>query len=376
MRLLRLCTLLLAFAGCGKSEHAGGSGVDIPNSITAKVEHGDGTPARGVQVRVVASSRWADLVALGKSVVLDSAVTDDKGQFIAAVPDGESVNIEVIADSEGVSISYDSALTSITLGALGSVKAHWTPGATIRILGTSFTQQADLGGHVAFENVPSLNSGFVGVEKNRKASILEPIQLKNGEALDAGMLVAKSGFLLLDDFEQGTVYTYLDPWLKGSLWFTISDDHEGGGSSITPSTAEGDGWLSALTDSNAAEGHSVRLHYQIIPTEGYATYAILGCVLGTGLNADAMDSLEFMVQSDAPYEIGVPGKGIHRLPATESAWEKVILRRADLDSANIQGTIGLLQFVFGSTSGETFQLDNIRIYGDPFSLIRSQIPIP
>ena len=372
---MKQCMLIVAFLftlwGCGP-QHAGGSGVDIPNSFTITVSQSDGSPAANAKVRIVALSRWANLVAAGNTVVLDSTTTDSNGKFVVKNPGSTRVNLEVVTNQEGLSVAFDTSLQQVELHSLGSIRAQWNAKAAVRIFGTSYVATADSEGSVNLAGIPSMRSGFVGIAEGQSPSLLGSFLLNAGDSLDLGLLQSMNDSLLVDDFEQKSVQTELDPWLKGSYWFSIADENSGGKSTISPSTAQHESWIAALTDSAAAQGHSLTLHYQIHYITGVSSYAVAGCTLGFGLNADAFDSLEFQVHSDAPYALSDGTNQLQMaLPTSGQDWETVVVRRADLASAGISGEIGLLQFVFNDSTGSVFRLDNFRIFGNPFQMLQS-----
>lgn len=363
--------LLLAFIGCGPSPRAGGSGVDIPNSFTITVSQSNGAPAVNVKVRVVALSHWADLVAAGKPVILDSMITDAHGKFVVTNPGTARVNLEVVSNHEGTSFAFDTSLEKLELHSLGQVRAQWNAKATVRIFGTSFAATAGSDGFVNMVDIPSMNSGLVGLAANQTPTLLNSFMLNAGDSLNLGLLQPIRDSLLVDDFENNSIATPLNPWFKGSFWFSIADENDGGKSTVIPSTAKSENWLTALSDSDVAAGHSLTIHYSVHPVAGVPSFVIAGCLFGFGINGDAFDSLKFQVHSDAPYTLTNGALGRMHFSATVQDWETVVVPRSALDSAGITGEVGLLQFVFQDTTGSVFRLDNFRIFGNPFQMLQS-----
>lgn len=360
----------LILACCGSTDHAGGSGMEIPNSVTMVALQSDGVPVQYGRVRIVTESKWMAYAKSGESVVLDSMRTDQNGRFTFSLSDSNRVRIEIISNGEGSSVLFDSTRTTVSLAALGSVQAQWRPGATVMIAGTSFSQTADQNGIVNFTSVPTLHSALIGLENGQNPVLFSPIFLQPQETLSLGELQIVKEFLLLDNFENKSSSTLLEPFVHGSYWFSIADEHEGGNSTIFPSTANGNSWLLAISDSSALNGNSVTFNYNVQTSTSSAAYVIVGCTLGNGMNGSAIDSIIFNVHTNGSFVLTNGAEALFRgLPTASTEWERVAIDRSELDSMGIHSKIELLQFVFADTTGSVFKLDDFVIYGDPFELL-------
>lgn len=346
--------------------------MEIPNSMTMVALQRDGTPAKNARVRIVTESKWMAYVKSGTSLVLDSMLTDQRGQFTVRVPDKEHVRIEIISRGEGISISLDSSRTTASLEPLGSLQAQWIPGATVMIAGTSFSQKVDQNGVVFFASIPKVNSVLIGVEQDQKPVVLSSILLNPYDSLRLGKLEAQRDSLVLDDFERNSSATLLSPSVHGSYWFSIADEQEGGGSTIYPSTANGNAWSLAITDSSAWSGKSITIHYHIDSSSNKgAFYAVMGCTLGNGINGNAIDSIVFMAYSDARFSLTNGYRSLLQGASTSSTgWSRFAIHRSDLDSLGVSSKMELLQFAFSDTDGSVFRLDDFVLYGDPFELLQ------
>lgn len=372
MKYISVLLVSLILAACGTSERAGGSGVDIPNAITLVAKHGDGSPVALGRVRIVADSKWMYYKKMGQPVVLDSMQTDLEGRFSFTPPDSESIRIEIVTGTEGISHSFKSSDSTLSLDALGSILTQWKPGATIMVMGTSYSQVADQNGRVYFPSLPCLTSGFVGEEEENPLVVLSPLSLQPHQSLVMGELQAFTSYLVVDDFEHKSAATMLDSFVHGSYWYSNADEQVGGNSTIFPSTAKSESWKSALSDSNSWNGVSLRIRYDVNASDSGSSFAILGCSLGRGINSAAIDSIAFHVRTDAPFSFSDGTRTLIHGTATESVWQRFSVHRDELDSLHLDNSLGVLQFVYSDLNGTEFQLDDFVIYGDPFELLMMQ----
>lgn len=355
--------------GCGNNDLARGGGVDIPNSITATVLDSNGLIQRNAKVRLVSVESWVDRLEIGSSVVIDSTWTDSLGRFTMENPENGRANLEVATGVLGKLIQFDTSVNKITLEKLGQLKAIWKPGARLQILGTPYLAVANEEGEATFEGVPSLQSGLVGTD-NSISVLLSTVSLKRGEKLNLGVMTAQTDSLLLDDFERASVYSYLDSWLKGSLWYSLADENDGGESTVFPSTPKLDSWSAALTDSASWQGNSLTVRYDFVTTNITSPYVIVGCELGMGINFEAVDSLVFMAQSEANWILRIGNTVSVDLPPTTGEWQRVVIRKTELENKDDLSVIKKLQFDFSETPNGVFRLDDFIIYGDPINMLR------
>jgi len=371
MRIFSQILVVAILASCGFRDHAGGSGMEIPNTISLVALQSNGSPAVNARVRIVAESKWYTNTSLGVSIVLDSMLTDKKGRFTVPIPDSELVRIEIISNGEGTSQVFDSTQKTVSLNALGSIRAEWTPGATVMIAGTSFSQKVDESGVVLFTSIPRMNTALIGQENGQKPVILSTLQIIPYDTLELDTIQVVSDSLILDDFELSSNVTMLQPFVHRSYWFSIADEKQGGNSTIYPSTANQDAWSLAISDSSAFNGKSLTIHYSIDSSSITGPYAIFGCTLGNGINGSAIDSIVFMANSNAPF---IFSDGSHLLIKGDSTssteWHRFAVYRSDLDSLGILSKIDHLQFTFNDSNGSVFRLDDFVIYGDPFKLLQ------
>lgn len=370
MKILPFLFATFFLVACGTSEHAGGSGVEIPNSVTMVATHSDGTPVKQGTVKIISDSRWMYNKKAGKSVVLDSMQTDSSGGFSFYPPEAEKVRIEILTDNEGVSILFDSTESSVTLSALGSIQFQWKPGALVTISGTSFSQVADQTGNVHFNSIPGLKAVLVGEEEGIAPAILTSFTTEPGLDKDIGQVQALPAYLLIDDFEGKSRITKLAPYTNESYWFSIADEQQGGSNSIYPSTAKAESWDSAVSDLGAFMGNSLKVEYSIQYSESASIYAILGCTLGEGLNGNAIDSISFMALTDAGFSLFDGAHTLmHGYASANSDWQRYSINRKTLDSLGVDSTINILQFVFTDSTGTVFRLDDFIVYGNPFEML-------
>lgn len=371
MRKIFLILVSLFLAGCGSREHAGGSGMEIPNSVTMVALQSDGIPVMFGRVRIVTESKWMARAKSGESVVLDSMRTDKHGRFTFSPPETDRVRIEIIHNGEGSSVIFDSTRTTVSLEALGSVQAQWTPGATVMIVGTSISQKVDQNGRVSFTSFPGVNAVLIGLEEDQKPVLFSSMFLKPQETLYLGELQIVKERLLIDDFEKMSRITLLDPFVHGSYWYSVADENQGGNSTINPSTANGNSWYPAISDTAAWNGNSLTIQYHIEASSTKAAYAVFGCTLGNGIQGSAIDSIVFHAHSNGVFFLSNGSQTLLQGPSTTSTgWERFAVYRSDLDSLGINSKIDLLQFIFGDTTGTVFKLDDFAIYGDPFELLQ------
>lgn len=359
---------IVILIGCGGGEQAGGSGMEIPNAVALTAIHSNGSPVVHGRVRIVAESQWMANVLAGKAVVLDSQWTDSQGRFTFVPPAAGRVRIEIVASDEGLSVVYDSSATAHVLSKLGTVNVQYQPNALLRIIGTSYAATADAQGYAVFAGMPAIHSGLIGQNFGVKPVLLSPLDLLPGTIVSLDSVIHTDS-LIVDDFEKASAIALLDPYLHGSFWFSVADQDEGGQSVVYPSTAQGESWAQAVTDSAAARGKSLTVRYRFQWSDSADAFVIFGCTLGNGINGGAIDSIQFVSASDGSFELTTGQALLYHGKPDSSGWKRHVIRRADLDSLGVDSTLGLLQFVLNDTASSVFRLDDFVIYGDPIHLL-------
>ncbi len=373
MKRLALIISLLLFVSCGTEKHAGGSGMEIPNSVAIVALQSNGNPVAKGKVKIVADSKWFYYKKSGVNVVLDSTETNEKGEFTFVPPTGESVRIEIHSDQENISVPYDTSLSKISLNVNAELKLQWQPNSKVYIAGTSLSTTTDSNGMAYFASVPSLQGIFIGQEEGTSPVLLSNAYIQPGQIVDMGEVVSQVEHLVLDDFEVLSRASKVNPYVGNSYWYTVADKQEGGNSTITPDLGNGQSWVSAVTDSASWNGKSLHIGYQFVLTQDKSSFVILGCSLGKGIRVNAIDSIVYHVKTDGVYSLQDGTTSFFDDSTSQTMdWTRVSFSGEAIRERSASESMGLLQFLLYDSTGSEFHLDDIVIYGDPFELLLSE----
>lgn len=177
--LLCLAAMLSACLDFRSKEVAGGTSETSNGDLQARVTYADGRPAAQVQVLVVDDAGWMAKISEGKSVVLDSQRTDDKGRLRLKLPQCERCNLQVDAEAEGLFLEDVVGLIKreraaghdvdeLELAPFGSVSGHVMSDSItfLRLAGSTYATPADDGGYF-FRDVSEGEYELVPIEDTR-----------------------------------------------------------------------------------------------------------------------------------------------------------------------------------------------------------------
>jgi len=216
-----LCGFALLLGGCasGGDEVAGnsGGGIEIPNGLVVVVKDQVGKLATHATVRLVAASDWSSRLASGKSVVLDSAVTDSSGVArLSHSAAGSDAWVEVRSADQGVRVGVlDQSRLDLSMTSLQAISGTW-PSALARpqrlwLAGTLQSAQLDSSGRYSFDSVIQ---GSFALVAGYPVGMMPAGQVLIGAAGVQRLAVSlDTAGVVLDDFEDGDVL-----WKQGDLF--------------------------------------------------------------------------------------------------------------------------------------------------------------
>jgi hypothetical protein len=323
LALLALAAAPFFLAACSRNPQVAGATSETTNGdLQASVVRGDGAAAARVRVLLVDDEDWLGRLAEGKSVVLDSALTDSAGAFALRVPLAHRCNLQIDGAGEGALVRGVNALAApgakaprrFGLGAYGRISGHARSDVgsarELRLAGTACAAAIGADSAYAFDRVPA--GSFAIVALVNRDGILRPfltqsIDVAAGQAIagqDVG--VAAEG-ILVDDFASGWKQTALGRILGDGLWYSATDIGEAGNSSIQ---------VDYITDSLSFDGSSVRARY-VLGSRLRNPWAIMGFNIGTSLKGAVYDfsrltAISFMAKGSGWVNVKFLSKAISR----------------------------------------------------------------
>lgn len=226
------CAAACLLVGCASQvdDVAGnnGGGIEIPNGLTVTVKDSLGKPVAKARVRRLAASRWSELMQTGKSVLLETAVTNADGKASLAWEPETDAWIEVL-DSAGRGVRKgvnDSGTVALQVAALRQLSGTWPdslPKPTrLQLAGTARSCALNASGKFSFDSLPQGNYGVV-------AEVADVMHPAGSGAVDAQgtqqiVLSLDTGAIVLDDFEDGdNVWKLSDMFGPGYWWLSSMD---------------------------------------------------------------------------------------------------------------------------------------------------------
>lgn len=234
----------------------------------------------------------------------------------------------------------------------GKILANGIPasGANLLVMGMDSKITVDDDGSFAIR-LPSGNQLFRIIPKNEQAA--NDILFSNTNSGDTIRAYSRP-VTIFDDFQNRDGYNNLNALLGGGGWFAFTDQVDGGGSQILPTTDPG--LVAAIdTTSDAYEGGSLHCIFQIDTTHS-THYALIGSdiCLSKGINnsrsnfdLSKMTALTFMAKGSGTIYVQFTCKPIiipyiftvFEIPVQLSTeWEKVTIRASDIPNALLSST--------------------------------------
>lgn len=276
---LLACSAWLAGCGAGTETVAGsGGGIEIPNGLVVTVVDAAGAPLQGAKVQHLAGSRWGELAGAGAAVVLDSGVTDARGQ-VQLPNSGADGWIEARSGSKGVRLRVDSAGTvrAQIAASLHSLAGTWPDSLPVPqrlwLAGTGRSVVPTAAGEFRFDSLPEGGYSFVAQTSSglhdAGAAIL------GGQGLERFELGMDTSGMLLDDFEDGDVRWRQVPLFGAGYWWRMANNSLGGLQAVF---GESD-----IAKSVVSDGNGRYLSMQVSAAAmSVSPWANFGVSLGTG----------------------------------------------------------------------------------------------
>lgn len=315
----------MVLIGCGDGRKLAGATSETTNGdIKASVTLSDGTPAARVRVLVVDDSLWLTKVIDGRSVILDSAVTDDSGRFALTLPVGKRCNLQIDVGGEGLFLRGLNALADTSksaprrdfrltpFGALsGTVRSVSGMPEALRLAGTAYATPVSGDGLYAFAGVAA--GSFPVVAAVYHSEVLRPAMARTVEVI-SGDTALNQDFqvgvdrILVDDFEQGWKQTALGRLIGGGFWFTNSDVISGGNSSSE---------VTVVSDTAAYIGSSVHVQHNLGRTLTYpfATLAFPLGPRGKPYDLTGLQAISFWAKGEGSIMVRFSSNAVFRLYA-------------------------------------------------------------
>jgi hypothetical protein len=288
--------LSFLFAACTQ-DYAGGAGTETTNGIVATALSGDGSPAAHVLVRVVEARDWYVLKTGSLDVVADSGYTDASGRirfhdlpvsrynliFTGTEEGALEDSIETRADS---TVSAGEVRLRKYAAFHGTVASRGCSALTTCIGGTHYEVPVDDSGGFDF---PALVAGdyavFLRVDSAGSRELLRVAELSLAPAAvasDNGLTAVYRG-MMLDNFNDGDRFSFLDKVTGGSTWFAYDDTRALGNSDLEPPGVLAD-FTAAVTEGSGWDGRGVHVKF-IMGGAITNPFASITCVFSADTNA-------------------------------------------------------------------------------------------
>jgi hypothetical protein len=389
-------------AGCADETAGNTSETTNGLAIVDGVAYGaNGGRAAGCKVLLVENGEWVARVVSGRSVVLDSTVTDSTGAFRFETYAADA-NLQLERGDEALLVRSvtrpDSThyLTArmVAAGALaGSVEATDSSLATaVRLSGTSYVSvpgaavgfvqrfafaKVAPGSYTAVADLERVAGDSTGVGDSAVVAEAGSVNVASGGAQDSLALQVAALQVVVDDFEDAEGRTTLGSAIGSGWWFYGSDALSGAG-------------FAPLTGAEAWSGTGLRGSFAM--GSDALSWAMVGVFFGDQLPYDlsGLQAVSFRVKGNGNYELslysealaGIAGNTAHFVAYFDATpvWTRV---RVPIDSfaldanslpaqqglgwATAARTLSAVRFILyptGNPAGNyTLDLDDLRLEG-------------
>jgi hypothetical protein len=350
--------LVLLLIACGKDpSHAGGSSMEIPNSLALTLLDSVGKPLPQARVEVVNMETWYERIAANKPPEVFVLWANSQG--IARGDVGSGRHLRVYAKTAGtgfiqdLSFEDDQKTQADTLhlarlvagkGSLESDSGLSLASGKVRIVGTTLQALLDGQGDFVLDSVPPGNWGIVSVEGSATSPRLELQGLGRFETAadtsDLGVFKGSPG-ILVDGFSSADDRTELTPWWSSAIWFITNDASQGSSSEWTHPAMDGTPFGAAIhQDSSGIEGPYLHTEYAL-DTASSTAYLVLGIFMDQAINLGQMDSITFWMRGQGQFVFQVlrpggiyPDHAIELSLVPDSTWKKVVIHPQDLHGSS------------------------------------------
>jgi len=377
-------TLATAFllAACTSDRSAGGGGFEGETvAVAGSVTHG-GSPLSGALVA------WFDPTL---ERTLDSTRTGSDGAFVLRLEQSRPGWIEVLSGDSALERTMVSLPGSGALSLQTREPAIWTatltragiptPGARLRLWGSTTEIVSDAQGLVRLPRMP---------QRSEWVSLLLPDGTRRDVRLPdlaKGVLeVPPADSILLDDFETTGTQSALSTAIGEGWWFALTDSIVGGASRALPAGVA-TSFRPAYDNLDAWDRTSLSVGFDIDPTQA-VRYGVVGVELsakGLWIDLSSLDSLTFMAKGSGSFllefftETGMfptaDPKGQFRATVVpKSGWTRVVVRKEQIlapdgSRAQLAGTswsqasTRCRRLAFLAADTARLQLDDLVLHG-------------
>ncbi len=246
--ILLLSFILLSCSSENTAKVTGGGGIEGEATvIEGVVQDSEGDAVKDASVKLVNLSEWHSNIFYDEDPVFDSILSNKEGYYRFKVNAPGRYN--VIAETDSLMALRTSTLAettqnrdTITLkrpGFLsGTIKNEIREDSRIRIFGTHYKAMITGSGTYSFRRLPEGNFLMVGqyrVNSSNTLSLIRNFSLVRGEDLTMDSIEIPYNRLLIDDF-QGSLPLSAAGRITGGVWYSFSDNYEGGLSSAAITT--------------------------------------------------------------------------------------------------------------------------------------------
>ena len=309
---------------------AGGDGSETTNGITATVVKSDNTPAANIMVRLIDSENWFDKSANSISVVIDSVLTDEKGNFRFNTIAAQHYNLILCGEGESairqaLFVFNDSILPLGTIMTQpyavikGTVTADTGNVTQVLLEGTHFKGLVSVMGDFG---LPSVAAGDFTLFALIESGTATDLTYAGGVSLQPGDTAATFGLtaifdgILLDNFDDKDSLSQLHWITPGSYWYAYTDAGMGGNSIIEPATILSD-FKTAFFEAGAYKGTSVHATF-IMGDALSGPHCSIACKLlpdtGDYVDLTDMTKLTFYARGRDSIRVNFASKAVKKYP--------------------------------------------------------------
>jgi hypothetical protein len=256
-----------------------GGGIDIGNPAKARVVDSLGNPVVNASVRVIAADDWLKDIIGGRSVVRDSAISDNSGYIVFDSLTRGAFSLQVDHPSGGAlvrnfRITDSLAVADIFIRKYGTISGTLRSGSGaptyIRIAGSTYGAPVSENGAYTFSRIAPGSYVSIVTAANSRWTPGGALEVASGTTI-ADTHTVTFNALLIDDFEDSSSTMKVGRFISGSRVYAGQADNSGTSArfQIVPEGSGGAGSLKGTLIRNGA-------------------YALIGFFLGVKPPADSL----------------------------------------------------------------------------------------
>jgi hypothetical protein len=330
-------------SACADNKVAGATSETTNGDIKALIDYPNQGWAKGVRVYAVEDSGWVANASDGRSVILDSGITDGNGAVTLKVPLGRRFNLQAVAGDSGF-LARDAQAVADTVPDIAPQKFHLMPmgrisgilradsgmAENIRLQGTLCSALVSGDGQFSLAVPAGVHPVMAGIylSETEFPALVKTVAVAPGEVLDSLNFTVSPLRVLVDDFEQdigrpfehGRTQTVLGRLVGAGRWFARSDILEGGDSRNE---------VELVADTQAFAGTSLRIRHILGPKLPFP-YSNVGFYVGTAtiknktFDFTDVKSISFMARGRGNLEVRFTSKAVSKFYADSVHFHTVI----------------------------------------------------